>query len=308
MSETTKIIFACDESGAKGYADKRETYPGEVGVFAGILVPQTIEPKAEPLFRAICNKYREENRKLHIADLLPRERENLRQDVYAVIRQLNLPCFWYGIHVEGLHDWYQEREKVFENARQTSSIVGAQTRYRASSPRDNLLSLHDELFAGLYSHLIAFLEERNRGHVSIEVRTDRIDRSIIKRFLEDSKSLLEEYPHVSESKAWDSLTKQVIKQSIKFDVKWPDSMGIRINVEELEIVSSGDEDSYVVGADVLANSLHYLFKSRIESERYTPLNEPLAIKDHPIADNLAAFRDWGDGDIIGDRLYKHPKG
>ena len=85
-------------------------------------------------------------------------------------------------------------------------------------------------------------------------------------------------------------------------------MRITINVEDLEIVSSGDEDCYVVAADVLANSLYYLFKSRAESERYRPLNEPLAIKDHPIVGNLAAFKDWGDGDIIGDRLYKHPKG
>lgn len=34
----TKIVLACDESGAKGFADRDESYPGEVGVFAGILV------------------------------------------------------------------------------------------------------------------------------------------------------------------------------------------------------------------------------------------------------------------------------
>jgi hypothetical protein len=30
----TKVFFYCDESGAKGYADKNEIFPGEVGVFA----------------------------------------------------------------------------------------------------------------------------------------------------------------------------------------------------------------------------------------------------------------------------------
>jgi hypothetical protein len=33
------IVFACDESGAKSYADRDEQLLGEVGVFAGIMVP-----------------------------------------------------------------------------------------------------------------------------------------------------------------------------------------------------------------------------------------------------------------------------
>ena len=211
----TKIIFACDESGAKGCSDQRETYPGEVGVFAGVLIPQEVESKAKSVFREISNQYRQKGKKLHITDLSPEEQENFRQDIYAAIRQFNLPCFWYAIHVEGLHDRYQTQENLFENSRRTSSNVAAHTRYRSGSPRVNLLSMHDELFAGLYSHLIAFLEERMQGNVSIEVRTDRIDRSIIKRFKESSKSLLEGYPHVRDITAWDSLTEDVVKRCIK---------------------------------------------------------------------------------------------
>ena len=37
--------------------------------------------------------------------------------------------------------------------------------------------------------------------------------------MESSKSLLEEYPHVSENSAWDSLTEKVAKRYIKFDVE-----------------------------------------------------------------------------------------
>jgi hypothetical protein len=29
------VVVFCDESGAKGYADKSEKEPGEIGVFAG---------------------------------------------------------------------------------------------------------------------------------------------------------------------------------------------------------------------------------------------------------------------------------
>ena len=273
---------------------------------ASLLIPQEVEAKSGPVFRNICDRFRETGKKLHIADLSPPQQENLRQDMFAAIRQFNLPCFWYAIHVEGLHDWYQTQEMLFANARQASSDADPQTRYKSGSPRENRLSMHEELFAGLYSHLIAFLEERKCGQVEIELRTDRIDRSIINHFRESCGSLLEEYPHVSEVTAWDSLTEKFVKGCIKFDVKWPDSMGIEVQVKGLEIVSSGDDDCYVIAADVLANSLYFLFKTRSDSERYRPLNEPLAIRKHDIADNLAAFRDWGDDDLIGDRLYKHP--
>ena len=38
--DVTRIVLACDESGAKGYADKDEQVPGEVGVFAGLFAPR----------------------------------------------------------------------------------------------------------------------------------------------------------------------------------------------------------------------------------------------------------------------------
>ena len=42
----TKVFLYCDESGAKGYANQNEAYPGEIGVFAGIMVP---EERLEPV-------------------------------------------------------------------------------------------------------------------------------------------------------------------------------------------------------------------------------------------------------------------
>jgi hypothetical protein len=57
--------------------------------------------KARPEFQAIYDRYKPPTGKLHIADLLPDRQEALRQEVYAAIRKVNLPCFWYAIHVDG---------------------------------------------------------------------------------------------------------------------------------------------------------------------------------------------------------------
>jgi hypothetical protein len=305
---TTNIVFACDESGAKGYADQVESYPGEVGVFAGILVPQELEALAQPEFQAVYDQYKPTTGKLHIADLPPNQQEALRRDVYAAIRKRKLPCFRYAIHVDGLNDWYLAQRKILEDASHAALAKPQPPRIKRNSPRDNPASMHEELFAGLYAHLIAFLEERDRKEVSIEVRTDQIDSPIVKNFEEIAKRLLSDDPLLKTVKGWDTLTKRVVEGVIEVNVTLPPSMQIEAVVRKLTINTVPDGDGYVLSADVLANSLNYLFKHRDPGERYKSLNQPAAIIKHPLAHHLAAFYDWGIGDLIGDRLYSHPKG
>lgn len=304
----TKIVFACDESGAKGYADQAEAYPGEVGVFAGILVPEECEAAVRQDFQVILDKFKPQTGKLHIADLSPDQQDVLRRDVYAAIRKFNLPCFWYAIHVEGLRDKYLTQQRILGVAKKTALTAASEPRIKRGSPRNIPPSMHEELFSGLYSHLIAFLEERDWKEVSIEVRTDQIDSPIVKNFEQFAKQLLSDDPFLKAVKGWDTVTKQVVEGIIEVDVKLPPSMQIEVVVTKLTINAVREGDGYVLAADVLANSLNYLFKNRSPADLYKPLNYPQAIAEHPIAHNLAAFIDWGSGDLVGDRLYSHPKG
>ena len=305
---TTNVILACDESGAKGKGDKREAYPGEVGVFAGFLVPQEVEAKARPVFQTIYNRYRPPTGKLHISELLPDQQHGLRQDVYAAIRESNLPCFWYAIHVEGFYDWYETEKKLMDNMRNALLEAQPQPRIKGGSPRDEPPSMHEQLFAGLYRHLVAFLEEQGQTQVSIEIRTDQIDRSIAKDFRKAAEQLLSDAPLSETRTGFDMVTKKLVKGRIEIEVRWPPSLTMDVVVARLVINPVGDGDGYVLAADVLANSLNHLFKNRKESERYNPLNEPTAIRCHPLAAQLTAIRDWGEGDLFADRLYQHPNG
>ena len=84
-------------------------------------------------------------------------------------------------------------------------------------------------------------------------------------------------------------------------------MHIETVIRSLSIKPVGEEDGFVLAADVLANSLNHLFKNRQDAVRYSDLNTPEAVATHPLANYLDTFNDWGVGDIIGDRLYSHPK-
>lgn len=61
-----RIYFYCDESGAKGYADQQEKYPGEVGVFAGLLVPEQQHADLSIKLDMIAKRFTPEQGKLHI--------------------------------------------------------------------------------------------------------------------------------------------------------------------------------------------------------------------------------------------------
>lgn len=151
MTKPTKIILACDESGATGYADQQESYPGEIGVFAGILVPEELQSAAQSNLQAIYRYYMTATGKLHISDLPPTQQASLRNDIYCAIQSMNLPCFWYAIHVDGLNDWYLTQNNLIDDARKRDQEANPTPRFKRGSPRDEIPSMHEELFAGLYA-------------------------------------------------------------------------------------------------------------------------------------------------------------
>jgi hypothetical protein len=302
MLKPTHVIFACDESGAKGYADQDESFPGEVGVFAGILMPQECAAQTIPFFRAVAQKYAGHSGKLHIADLDPATKESLRADVYEAIRKSQLPCFWYGIHVAGLHRWHLEGEGLRFSAREAR-----RSRVKLGSPRANPVSLHVELFSGLYSRLIAFCEERGRQELHVEVRLDTVDNPIAKDFENAAKSLLGLDPKVKAYTGFDPVTNAVVKGELRSEISLPEELSINVTVRSLRLNRDTDPDGLVLAADVLANSLAHLFHTRRENELYRALNNPESVACHPLASQLDSFWNWGGGDLVGDALYAHPK-
>jgi len=305
----TKVIFACDESGAKGYADKGETYPGEVGVFAGFLILDECVGDSLPKFMEIYNRYKPPKGKHHITDLDNHLKESLRQEVYQTIRDFTLPCFWYAIHVEGLHAYHISTAVIVQKANEILQEVNSEkvSHIKCGSPRTNPASMHIELFCGLYGHLIAFLEERERKEVDIEIRIDQIDNPIVEDFEAIAKKLLSQDPVVHKTTGWNTVTETKVDGEIKVELKLPQHMHIETVIRSLSIKPVGEEDGFVLAADVLANSLNHLFKNRQDVDRYSDLNTPEAVATHPLAKYLDTFNDWGVGDIVGDRLYSHPK-
>lgn len=65
------MIVICDESGAKGYSNQKEKYPGEFGLFAGYVLKN--DSQLEKIESELSNIFNEvelpENQKKHLSSL-----------------------------------------------------------------------------------------------------------------------------------------------------------------------------------------------------------------------------------------------
>ena len=274
-------------------------------MFAGLFVPEEVLSITEQRFERAIAPYRGSDGKLHITDLPSQQQGSMRADIFAAILELNLPCFWYAIHVAGFHSFHRAIQRVLSDARENIAASNPSPRVKAGSPRGNPDSLHATLFTGLYGHIVAYIEERRPGPVEIIVRTDNVDAPIAKLFRQKADNLLSREPRTSTATGFDTVTKTVVSAEIRFEAKIPPELQVTTSVDKLTIVPVDDKDPIVVAADVLANSLCHLFHNRPPEELYGDLNRPSAVENHPLLEVLATFSDWGSADI-SDRMYRHP--
>ena len=268
---------------------------------AGILIHEKIADDTHAVFQSIYDAFRPEQAdKLHIADPPPDQQEALRHRIYSAIVHLGLPCFWYALHVEGLHSYYSDFQQLLEEHKPPPN-----PRFKRGSPRQNPPLLHEELFEGFFCNVMAFLEDNHVESVALQIRTDRVDTPTTRRFQKSAMRFLDDSPFESMSTALDTETNRVVSGSVKTQVDWPDWLRLTVGVEELSVECA--DDGVTLAADVLANSLNHMFINRDESELYGPLNDNAAIKRHPLAGHFSLFGNPRDGDIVGDRLRAHPK-
>lgn len=293
------VVLACDESGSKGYADRDEQTIAEVGVFVGILVPGELLASAQAQFDVIAQKYQTTQGKVHITDLTPVQQGALRKEIFDLIENLQLPCLFEATHVAGFHCYHQSVEAMAEL---TISQRRSPVKQSTNGPKPE--SLHEALFFGLYSKLLAFCLEREKTFLHIEVRTDQVDAPIFKNFQAAAKGLLDYGAKIQLVTGFDPVTQKIVKGTIA-TAEVPAAHQLPITITQLDFKTINTLDGIVLAADVLANSLAHHYRNRGSSERYRCLNRPESVEGHPLFRSLDAFGDWGEPGL-SDTLYAHP--
>ncbi len=296
-----KFYLVCDESGAKGYSGNLEQYEGEIGVMAGFVVPDKIFSEV----RSETNKVRDQyfnDGKLHITDLSPEQQEQLRNEVFAFVKNNNITCIYEAIHTEGFHGYSNfvsdMIKTAFKNKRSSIKI----------SHRENLELLHSQLFLGVFGKAIALCSEAVGEEFYLRVITDNIDDSVVKTFTKEANAFLS-YGSVSNEKVvkgFDSDIGQVVSGKTNASViNSDDALG---DLTKIKFDILTEDSGLTLFADVIVNSINYHFKNREKNNVGKSLNDELAIKGHPLEKSMYGIWECSKSRYFADALYMHPKG
>lgn len=296
-----KVYLICDESGAKGYSDVSEKCSGETGVFAGYLVNENHLEKVKKEIDTIASRHFQ-NSKYHITSLADDKKEKLRNDVFGFLKHNNLACVYEAIHVEGFKTEYELLKKIKDTAKETTkSDIKV-------SGRINLERLHEELFQGLFTKALAYCIDTFGNDYQLVILVDKVDKQIFKNFTKKTNVVTDFSPSETEVTGYDKRNQKVINSSIKITINVPESYGMSdIENASFELIIDEENNSLMLAADVLGNSIDYIFKSRSEKEIGKPLNDKTAIKSHLLTDQFYGLPDETEQAWISDIIYMHPK-
>lgn len=282
-----KMILVLDESGAKGYAKTQEKYEGEIGLMAGFLYTEEEINKIELMFDSIINNYRSgADGKIHITDLDKNNQKKLRNEVFDAFNKTKLQWFYTAIYAEGFH------QSEFEEGRGGSK-----------SKKD---SLHAKLFQNMFTMSLSMADSLNKNNLNLIVKTDNIDKGIIKKFKKEAKlisnSLLrkeqEIFNHISDDK-----TGKFKKNKATISIKCADLM--KFEGIKLDIIC--EYSSITIAADILANSVNYYLRKNQKIELNSHINNKEAIKNHPLVDLAFIPRNKDHVCPILDIVYRRNK-
>lgn len=164
--------------------------------------------------------------------------------------------------------------------------------------------LHSALFQGLYGQAVAYCAEQQMLRLDLEVRTDRVDLTIIREFEGEMAELLSEQARIEKVTLWDPQKRESAVASVISRITGEPILPV--TVKNLDLRTVEDKDGIVVAADVLANSLnHHLgSRSRAQHEMYSPLMSIAAVSGHPLQDHFVALPRTNFS--LSDTLYAHP--
>lgn len=295
------VYLICDESGAKGCSDVSEAYDGETGVFAGYLVDQNQIPVIRDRMATIAFKYFANAAKYHIADLQNEKKEELRREVFEVICQNNLTCIYEAIHVEGFKAEHDRIQEIKNNAKKSTR---SEVRISSNVKKD---SLHEVLFQGLFAKAIAYGIDTFSNAYKLIVLIDRVDWPVYKSIKGSAKELTDFSQTEVKNTGWNPRSQQVVKGTIKIMMDIPNSYGMS-DIENAVFELNMDEKNspLMLGADILANSINYVFKSRNKEDIGKPLNDKSSVQTHQLIGQFYGFMDDADQAWTSDIIYMHP--
>lgn len=292
------VYFICDESGAKGYADKSEQYFGEVGIVAGYFIPETHIDMVKQDLANITSQFVSSG-KLHITDLPDNDKQALREQIFKYFIDRNVICTYEAVFSEGFHKNHTENVNRLEKARinNTSSV--------RLNEHEKVEMLHAELLVGAFAKVVSFGIDNVGNDITFKIITDNIDKPIIKMFQKMANKFLNiEDETKTVVTGWDKANG--VKTQRTITTKISNSSEFLLDLSKITYEISCELSPLTVAADVLANSINYYFRSKPNALHALP-NKPDAIRDHPLHSLFYGLWEEENFNWAADAIFMHPE-
>lgn len=294
------LYLVCDETGSKGYSDKHEKYPGDFGLFVGLLLNEEKYHEYLNLMEEIKEKYFQGIDKVHISDAKPGDQDSIRQIVHKFILDHEIPVIFEGIYAQGFNESVSRREALRVSAKE---LVEEQSDIKINS-RELKESLHVDLFEGLFVKGVEYYEN-NHGDEPFIIITDPVDEPIKASFVSSIRNLINlGEPKIYTTKAFRPSTKTPISSNTKISSS---QNYYKPNVDMENVCLRIESKVHALGPDVVASSLEYHVR-QINQNRLTSggtlvgLNGRDAVSGHPLEGCFKCI----DNNNFTDKEYDHP--
>lgn len=292
-----KVFLIIDESGAKGYADNKEQYAGEIGVMAGYIFGEEQLDTIQCSLDAIQNNYISDG-KMHITNLSPEDQLSLRHEIFNFLLKSKTPCLYEAIHSEGFHKEFQS-----ETYRIAKIKESQKSKIRTSNHAEKWL-LHEELFQGIFGKALAWCIDNIGDEFKLAIITDRIDDTLKKRFIIMADEFLNlTKPTFLKTKGYDLDKKEKLTGSITTSIKNADDLLGDLSKATYSI--NHENSSLTLAADVIANSIYHHFETRPNEDRFKDLHNKEGLSGHKLEGLFYGFSSLGSNDF-SDTIFKHP--
>lgn len=297
-----EVLFVCDESGAKGFANKPEQVKKEIGLLAGVIIPKAAEAEVRNKMTAIASKCPPSaDGKLHITGMGEADSEALREEVFQLIKDNKLVCVYSATAAEGFHSSFQQLK-----AADAAAAAAKPAHIIDKNPRLMPERLHSELFQGAFGVVIAWCEEQysEKVEATVHVRTDSVEEKILQGFRAAAAKLTSgPLGQTQELEFYDKAAKKPLTAKIVTKFRGAEAYG---PASYISYTVQVDDVAFTLLADVVANSLFDHIKKRLAAGAIDDLHDAAAVEGHELAGSVYGLNPAFGVPRLSDVVHRHP--
>ncbi|XDD52997.1 hypothetical protein AB3N62_10935 [Leptospira sp. WS4.C2] len=300
------VFLITDESGGKGFADKPESYPNEIGLVAGyVLRDETQLEEIEKNLTGIFKKYSLKTKHLKdIVSIYPENEELIRNQVFEVLKKDKIPILYHAIFVQGFHTEFLKRSSMNKESYELGALNGVRP------PKDiRPKTLLSELYKFLIGRIINYnYELYETTELKINIISDHLDKGVSIQILNNVESFLKRNRNSSKeySTKWYNLKTKQVEESFRLKISTFDGLPKSFDLTKAIINFKTEINSLTVGADIISGSIRKFLEKKVKLNPLKNLHSDETLSEYEYSNQIFGKSQNQHG-FFSDIIYKHPK-